>query len=202
MQRRVGSSAGLRKACRGGGVASKKAAAADRSSRCTLLSLVPRLVLNIAGAASLGIRGKRVAWRGLTYPGLPCRQRDAVSSEEMLFEGWSRVGYNTWLLEAVYVGSMFQRWWRSELLRPVVDAGATPAGFSRAVVQRNRTTTLYTRVERSPFEAWFQRCCSSLEALQAVSPKTLPVVKIRATSTVKRRPLRVSILESPVPRHK
>src|SRR5260370_14787076 len=121
--------------------------------RSCLFPRANRFVLtgfNIAGAASLGIRGKRVAWRGLTYPGLPCRQTDGAELVATLGS-----------LAAVCVGSLLQRWGRSELLRPVVNAGTSPAGFSRTVVQRHSTTTLYTPVERSPSEAWFQRCCST-----------------------------------------
>lgn len=124
---------------------------------------------DVAGAASLGIRGKRVAWRGLTYPGLQPRQRNRAGlcrkfpgSHDYYFEGWSRASSNTWLLGGSFsLEAMFHRWWRSELLHPFVDAGASPAGFSRAVVQLNRTTNLYTRIECSPCETWFQRCCAT-----------------------------------------
>jgi len=74
--------------------------------------------VDVAGVASLGIRGKRWAWRGLTYPGL-LPQQFCLTWEKAV---------RTLLLEAVYVGTNSKRWWRSELLRQSVGAGEKPAG--------------------------------------------------------------------------
>jgi hypothetical protein len=87
-------------------------------------------------------------WRGLTYPGLLCRQNRC---REMFLEGWSPVGCNTWLPDSSLRWKLASTVVEIRVTSPVVNAGASPAGFSRTVVQRNRTTTLYTLVECSPF---------------------------------------------------
>src|SRR5215472_11846556 len=104
----------------------------------------------VAGVASLGIRGKRVAWRGLTVPRLAAATATQRAASDTRFSGGWRRLVEPFSGQAVFVGTDSKRWWRSRLLTLSVGAGAKPAGISSTVVSRTRTTDLYALVDCSP----------------------------------------------------
>lgn len=110
------SSAGQRRSFRGGGVAPKQKAAKESTTRCTLLSIVPRLISPVVKARVFA-ESKRLG--EATRTGLVPRHREKEFRQRAVPGFVATSG----ALTAVDVGNRFHRWCRSKFFTLSVDAG-------------------------------------------------------------------------------